>query len=100
MNESAQPFWMGETFWIALLIVVAIVAIAFIYRGSKMKGMKFKGGGIDAEFSTHAPPMQEIKGNTLKGKKNKIVTERSDTNIRDNVLDGENQIIEAKNSKK
>lgn len=101
MTESAtQSFWMGEAFWIALLIVVALVAVAFIYRGSKIKGMKFKGGGIAAEMSTHEPPMQEIKGNLLKGENNVIRTERGDTNIRDNTLQGKHQKIDAKNPKK
>jgi hypothetical protein len=101
MNEPAtQPFWMGEAFWIALVIVLGLVAVAFIFRGSKLKGMKVKAGGLDAEMHTHEPPMQEIKGNKLKGKGHTIRTERGDTHIRDNALEGENQKIDAKNSKK
>jgi hypothetical protein len=101
MSEQAtQPFWMGAEFWTVLIVVVGVVAVAFIFRGSKLKGMKVKAGGINAEMHTHEPPMQEIKGNTLKGKGNAIRTERGDTNIRDNTLDGENQKIDVKNSKK
>jgi hypothetical protein len=45
MTESAtQPFWTGETFWIVALIVLGLVTIAFIYRGSKMKGIKITAG--------------------------------------------------------
>lgn len=83
-----------------MLIVAGLVAVALIYRGTKMKGMKFRGGGISAEMSTHEPPMQEIKGNVLKGEKNAILTERDDMNIRDNTLQGKNQKIQAKNPKR
>jgi hypothetical protein len=101
MSEQAtQPFWMGAEFWIALIVVLGLVAMAFIFRGSKLKGMKVKAGGINAEMHTHEPPMQEIKGNKLTGKGNTIRTERGDTHIRDNTLEGENQKIDAKNSKK
>jgi hypothetical protein len=101
MTELAiQPFWAGETFWIVLLIVVGLVAVAFIYRGSKLKRMRFKGGGIETELNTHEPPMQEIKGNVLQGENNVIKTERGDMNIRDNTLQGKDQKISAKHSKK
>lgn len=101
VNESAeQTFGLGENFWIAALIVAAVVGVAFIFRGSKMKRMKVKAGSIQAEMSTHTPPMQEIKGNVLKGRKNVIRTERGDTNIRDNTLDGNDQKIDVRNSSK
>ena len=96
---ETQAFWLSETFWIVLIIVLGLLGVAFIFRGSKLKGMKFKGGGINAEMNTHEPPMQEIKGNVLKGKKNVISTHRGDTHIRDNTLDGENQKIDVKNQK-
>ena len=133
---ETQAFWLSETFWIVLIIVVGLLGIAYLFRGSKLKGMKFKGGGMvsvhsplgarasrplkwrprwplsqekaggserlrgmNAEMNTHEPPMQEIKGNVLKGKKNVISTHRGDTHIRDNTLDGENQKIDVKNQK-
>lgn len=101
MTELAtQPFWMGETFWIVLLIVVGLVVVAFIYRGSTLRRIRFRGGGIETEMNTHEPSTQEIKGNVLKGKNNVIQTERGDTNICSNTLQGEGQKISAKHSKK
>jgi flagellar basal body-associated protein FliL len=87
---------MNPTVWIALVIVIAVVAFAFIFRGSKLKNIRLKGAGMEAQAETHEPPMQEITGNVLKGTGNRISTERGDTHIRDNTLDGENLDIDVK----
>lgn len=99
VEAATQPFWTSPGFATALVVAVAIVVIAIIFRGSKLKGMKVKATkqGIDAEMSTHEPPMQEIKGNVLKGENNQISTERGDTHIRDNTLEGKGEKIDVKN---
>lgn len=94
-----SEIWTDSRLWLALFIVVGVVAVAFFFRGSKLKKIGIKGAGVEAQMETHEPPMQEIKGNVLKGKGNRIGTERGDTHIRDNTLDGEDLEIDAKQPK-
>jgi len=89
---------MSDTVIIASVIALAVIIVAFIFRGSMLKSFKLKAGkeGLNAEIETHEKPIQEISGNTLKGTKNIMQVGRSDAHVRNNLLNGEEQKLKVK----
>jgi len=94
---------MTERVWILLIVAISIMVVVFLLR-KKLSRLLFKGGGIEAEVTTHNPlgsadaqPSSQasvtISANKLIGKRQGIEVDRSDTNVSGNKLKGEEQEI-------
>ena len=86
---------------IAVLAVAAVVLVAVIFLRRQIKSLLFKAGveGVQATFETHGTsntaPGVRITGNKMEGKRHRIDVERSDVELADNTLRGEDHGIRA-----
>jgi hypothetical protein len=99
---------MNDTVWIVLIVALAVVVVLFIFRSSLSSFfLKANKEGLEAKLQTHEPADNQanpapsssgvtISGNRQLGDRNKIVVERDQVNVRDNVQTGRRQEIEVK----
>ena len=81
MTELAtQPFWMGETFWIVLLIVVGLVVVAFIYHWKHAEEDK-SSGWWNRDGNEHSRTVDTGNQGQCVERKNNVIQNRAGIRI-------------------